>query len=433
MTRNFSNRRRDDMRPTSRTTSSGRYREEQSSRTSRPRLSRDTVDRAWENGATRRYADYRARPTAPTPQNQRQERPSPRFERSRPSYEQRTYERSTDERRPYEHRQEGYRAPSSFHRSGPPRERRSEEGPRRFNEPGHRAPGNQPRLNSERWTRNTPPRRESGPGQGRYEDERPPRFSRSAPDSFERTGSRTYNPRDRAFEQSGPRRINARTGQGPRDFERPDRARERFAQGRRTASPHPRRDVYNPRWQSRPAAQRDYQRYESSDERSSFRQRRPYAQPEGAQFEGDYEHFALDDELARPERTSEPHVTRLPDGRVLKGSRPAQRRAARFWTEVEDETQALLSHTPALPEQEEPPAPPTAQEVLAPRAPRPARPRKQPASQTGKVKMVKTARADKPKAQTSEGKAGKKKARGGPQKTVIYPSQRGYKWPAAGE
>jgi hypothetical protein len=47
--------------------------------------------------------------------------------------------------------------------------------------------------------------------------------------------------------------------------------------------------------------------------------------------------------------------------------------------------------------------------------------------------MVKTARADKPKAQTNKGKAGKKKARSGPQKTVIYPSQRGYKWPAAGE
>jgi hypothetical protein len=47
--------------------------------------------------------------------------------------------------------------------------------------------------------------------------------------------------------------------------------------------------------------------------------------------------------------------------------------------------------------------------------------------------MVKTASAGEPKAQTSKGKAGKKKARGGPQKTVIYPSQRGYKWPAAGE
>src|SRR5579883_2543916 len=342
MTRNFSNRRRDDMRPTSRTTSSGRYREEQSSRTSRPRLSRDTVDRAWENGATRRYADYRARPTAPTPQNQRQERPSPRFERSRPSYEQRTYERSTDERRPYEHRQEGYRAPSSFHRSGPPRERRSEEGPRRFNEPGHRAPGNQPRLNSERWTRNPPPRRENAPGRGRYEDERAPRFSRSAPNSFEQTGSRTYNPRDRAFEQSGPQRINARPRPGPRDFDRPDHEQERFAQGRRTASPHPQRDVYNPRWQSRPAAQRDYQRYASSEERPPFRQQRPYAQPEGAQFEGDYEHFALDDELVQPQGNSEPHVTRLPNGRVIKGSPQAQRKAAHFWQEVEDETQALL-------------------------------------------------------------------------------------------
>src|SRR5579883_1476055 len=279
MTRNFSNRRRDDMRPTSRTSSSGRYREEQSSRTSRPRLSRDAVDRAWENGATRKYADYRARPTAPTSRNPRQERPSPRFERSRPPYEQR-YERRTDERRPYEHRQEDYRTPSSFQRSAPPREQRPEEGPRRFNTSGHRAPENQSRLNSERWTRPTPPRRESEPGQRRYEDERPPRFSRSAPDSSERTGSRTYHPRDHAFERTGQRRLNERAGQGPRDFARPDREQERFAHGRRTPSHYPQRDVYNPRWQSRPAARRDAQRYASPHEQPPFRQQLPYAQPE---------------------------------------------------------------------------------------------------------------------------------------------------------
>jgi len=429
MTRNFSNRRQDDRRPTSRTPSSGRYREEQSSRTSRPRLSRDAVDRAWENGATRKYADYRARPTAPTSRNPRQERPSPRFERSRPPYEQR-YERRTDERRPYEHRQEDYRTPSSFQRSAPPREQRPEEGPRRFNTSGHRAPENQSRLNSERWTRPTPPRRESEPGQRRYEDERPPRFSRSAPDSSERTGSRTYHPRDHAFERTGQRRLNERAGQGPRDFARPDREQERFAHGRRTPSHYPQRDVYNPRWQSRPAARRDAQRYASPHEQPPFRQQLPYAQPEGAQFEGDYEHFALDDEPVWPEGTSEPHVTRLPDGRVLKGSRPAQRKAARFWTEVENETQALLSHSPVPPEQEKPSAPPTAQKGPAPRQ---AQPRKQAASQTRKVKMVKTARTDKPKAPTSKGKAGRKKAHDGPPNTVIYPSQRGYKWPAAGE
>lgn len=424
------------MRPTSRTTSSGGYREEQSSRSTRPRLSRDTVDRAWENGATRRYADYRSRPTTSTPQNQRQGRPSPHFERSRPPYEQqRSYERRDGEQRPYERRQEGYRAPSSFQRGGPPRERRPEEKPRHFNQPGQRVPGGQPRMNSERWTRNTPPHRESGREvyRDRYQDERPPRFARSAPGSFEGNDRRAQNPRGRSFEQSAPRRMNERAGQGPRTFERHDRARENFAHGQRTGAPRPRRDVYNPRWQSRPASWRDDQGHEPPRERPAFRQTRGYGEPEGAQFEGDYEHFALEDEGEQPERTHEPPVTRLPDGRVLKGPRPVQRKAAHFWTNVEDETQALLSHTPASPEQEEPMAPPAVQEIPASRSPRPARSRKQPESQARKVKMVKTTRASEQKPRDGQAKTGKKKARGGPQKTVIYPSQRGYKWPAAGE
>ncbi len=435
MTRNFSNRRRDDMRPTPRTTSSGRYREEQSSRSTRPRLSRDAVDRGWENGATRRYADYRSRPTASTPQNQRQGRPSPRFERSRPSYEQRSYERRGGEQRPYERHQEGYRAPSSFQRGGPPRERRAEEGPSHFNAPGHRAPGGQPRLNSERWTRNTPPRRESEQGiyRGRYQDERSPRFTRSAPGSFEGNDRRAQNPRGHSFGQSTPRRMNDRAGQGPRAFEHSEREREQFAHGRRTGAPRPPRDVHNPRWQSRPATWRDEQGYEPPHGRPAFRQTRGYGEPEGAQFEGDYEHFALADEQEPPARTHEPHVTRLPDGRVLKGPRPAQRKAARFWTDVENETQALLSHTPSPPEQEEPMAPPARQEIPAPQSPRPARPRKQPESQPRKVKMVKTTRASEQKPRDGKAKGGKTKAGGGPHNPVIYPSQRGYKWPAAGE
>jgi hypothetical protein len=40
----------------------------------------------------------------------------------------------------------------------------------------------------------------------------------------------------------------------------------------------------------------------------------------------------------QPER----HVTRLPDGRVLKGPRPAQRKNAQFWTDVSKDTNNLL-------------------------------------------------------------------------------------------
>src|SRR5258708_12591789 len=47
-----------------------------------------------------------------------------------------------------------------------------------------------------------------------------------------------------------------------------------------------------------------------------------------------------------PERVKpqpeEQHVTRLPDGRVLKGPRPVQRKNAQFWTDVTQETESLL-------------------------------------------------------------------------------------------
>src|SRR5205085_11693732 len=60
MTRDFSKQRRDDERPSSRNSSSGRYGEERSPRPARPRLNREAVDRAWENGAPQNHADYRA-------------------------------------------------------------------------------------------------------------------------------------------------------------------------------------------------------------------------------------------------------------------------------------------------------------------------------------------------------------------------------------
>jgi hypothetical protein len=47
-------------------------------------------------------------------------------------------------------------------------------------------------------------------------------------------------------------------------------------------------------------------------------------------------------------------VTRLPDGRVLKGPRPAQRKNAQFWTEVAEDTEDLLGNVhPSSTEQED--------------------------------------------------------------------------------
>jgi hypothetical protein len=59
----------------------------------------------------------------------------------------------------------------------------------------------------------------------------------------------------------------------------------------------------------------------------------------------------------------------------------------------------------------------------------PATARTQPEHQDGKVKMVKTTHAS----NQEEGKARAGKKKGQARDPVIYPSQRGYKWPAAGE
>lgn len=438
MTRDFSNQRRDNMRPAPRT-NPGSYREDQPSRSMRPRLSRDTVDRAWENGAIRKYADYRARPNAPTPHDQRQGRPSPRFERPRP-YEQSEHERRDSDQGPYARRQGGQRPPSSFDRNRPPREQRfaGEQG-RRFQESdyrtsgnnerpgnGYRTPGNNERPGNDYHSRQAPPRREYERGGYRdhYQNERPPRFSNDT-GPREETDERGRHPADRSFHRSGPWHPRDRDEQNPRPFEHRERTREHFAHGRRNSgAPYPQRDSSHPRWQSRPAAQREAQDREPWQERPAFRQPQGSGRPAGARFEGDYEHYTTDtpQRAPRPEQTYRQQTPPPQDGRAFKGSRPGQEDAGRFWHDIEDETASLLDHPPVEPAE-------TARPVSEQLAPRPHTPQALPEGQTGKVKMVKTTHArtqDHGKAKTSK----KKPSARGP---VMYPSQRGYKWPAAGE
>src|SRR5579859_7226367 len=59
MTKEFNKQQRNDSRPSFRKPSPGRYGDERSPRPARPRLNRETVDRAWENGAPQNHADYR--------------------------------------------------------------------------------------------------------------------------------------------------------------------------------------------------------------------------------------------------------------------------------------------------------------------------------------------------------------------------------------
>jgi hypothetical protein len=122
----------------------------------------------------------------------------------------------------------------------------------------------------------------------------------------------------------------------------------------------------------------------------------------------------------------------LPDGRVLKGSRPAQRKQARFWSGVEEESSSLLSSTSPTREAGEGAAPAPTPQKPAARPPRPAHPRPQTGGAAHRAKIVRTARASNDGPREAGAKVGKKKGRG-PQKPVTRPSQRGYKWPAAEE
>ena len=100
--------------------------------------------------------------------------------------------------------------------------------------------------------------------------------------------------------------------------------------------------------------------------------REQHTKQDEGQFEGDYEQFS-ETTASQPEertdsnprdrtmrednkprskyktRSQEIHVTRLPDGRVIKGSRPAQRKNAQFWSSINADTEGLLDQvqTPA--------------------------------------------------------------------------------------
>ncbi len=132
------------------------------------------------------------------------------------------------------------------------------------------------------------------------------------------------------------------------------------------------------------------------------------------------------------------HVTRMPDGRVLKGPRPAQRRNAQFWSGVAQETENLLqpaattaddSEPELVPHFEGPTAEPqdTATAHLAQDSP-------------VEVEQDKPAATRKTRGRSSSsgnsrtGPATRKKKTDAaikPRSTGPKPSQRGYKWPAS--
>jgi hypothetical protein len=338
MTREYNKPRRNDARPPFRQqSSSGRYGEEQSPRPGRPRLNREIVDRAWEQGAQTQHADYHPRT------NNGQGRQNWRSNQSEYS----SYQNGAGADRPYGNRQRPYdntrNRQDNYRRNGPAPQ-------------GYRGTP-QPQQPSE---------------QDRYQG-RAPRNRTNEERPYQRYQDQRGMPNARSGYRSGPSRPYE--GRAPRE---------------------PRENAYRPPYEKR--------------------------------FEGDYEHFGYQNDRnpaprssERPQRgprynrnephqpTEERHVTRLPDGRVLKGPRPVQRKNAQFWTEIADDTEELMQQIP------EPPAHDPVQEQ---------------AQADGTNGKRSSAREKKPRAAQNKDTTRKKKTPSeGQSSTGLKPSQRGFKWP----
>jgi hypothetical protein len=160
-------------------------------------------------------------------------------------------------------------------------------------------------------------------------------------------------------------------------------------------------------------------------------------------FEGDYERFDSPTEQKRSDKPTRPyksrkkvdapnakleeqHVTRLPDGRVLKGPRPVQRKNAQFWSEISNETEQLIDRVevPASPDgveaqpvelQQDGALPQETQEEAMP----------QEIASTTEEAAPKKSRTRAASAIARSKKVAVKK----PRSTGPKPSQHGYKWP----
>ncbi|HAE83134.1 MAG TPA: hypothetical protein DCK85_07070, partial [Ktedonobacter sp.] len=201
MTRDYNKQPRDDTRSSSRNQSPNRTGDERSPRPPRPRLSRETVDRAWESGAPTQHADYRTRSSNGQPprnswRNNQQSEHSP----------------AQNGRRPYEPRGNNQGNQRSFERTpngnfGPR--------PQPFGTGSNRS--NDQRFNSRPGTSRGPL---SNGNQGGFRENQRPHEQR--PPFRDTDQNRGYQRRD----FTGPdRRTNGfeRTNRPPRDFGRDER------------------------------------------------------------------------------------------------------------------------------------------------------------------------------------------------------------------
>jgi hypothetical protein len=394
MTRNFKQHGRDNERSYPRHYPNRRE-EEQSPRPARPRPNRASVDRAWENGARQQHHDYHPRGERPPrndrprqqgqayPANRRQSAPNNASStRSTRSYRQSSFQRRED--RQFEDRQ-----PRRYERS------------RSFDAgQGERASGGRTYHERPRYAGNDDqraPYRERRPS---YRDQGQERDAHSGPDR-----ARRYNARNDEQRGSGDSRRYARDEQ-QRGYQREDR---RPGTERRTGRER------NPRFQSRP------ERFARSHSAGN-------GDRDDELFEGDYERFDARDRNSRAPRNEERHVTRLPDGRVLRGTRKEQREAAAFWTEVGQETEELVSDIKSGEADQAAEKPARAKRATS----HPAGEKDAGATRPmGRHEQAKAAarRSSRAKSESQAKKSPAKSKSGKPAAAGTRPSQRGYKWP----
>lgn len=362
MTRELNKQWRDDERPSFRNTPSNPRGDEQFSRPARPRLSREVVDRAWKDGAQPHHSDYHPRTSnRPYTQNGRNgQRSEYSSSQSRPGNNNFNGNRRDNGQR-FERSSSNYQGPRS----------RSFESDRRYTDD---------RRFGERNDYNKRPDNRGGHNSNRPQD------------------MQDYRDRGRSF---GSER-------GPERNERYDR---------------PRQGSNSPR--GRTFARDDRQRGPRR-----FPQNRPYQE----QFEGDYERFTDYNEPkayeARPQQRTyerdtndgrpEPkrHVTPMQDGRVLKGSRPQQRKQAQFWTDVMDDTEELIQKVQAPETAQEP----TISEVESTQPKKSERKKRATTSEQPRRRAAIAVTRKKNAGSASPAK---------PHATGPRPSQRGFKWPTA--
>ena len=415
MTREFNQNQRYGSRPPYRGSSSNnRDGAEQPSRPTRPRLNRAMVDRAWENGAPHRHADYKPRHPNETGTTQTNHGPNSHrnWHKAQPS-----------EHSSHDHRLMREAIASVLHgtttlihshtaRITPPT---AIKGLAHALHKPHNSSADQPPHRDQRGHGNEA--NTYRPHNGH------PNFSHTPQDAYRgrhnqpsgqqespRNGASSYRPNPTNRVNNGANRTDQRT-RSYNQHEAPHHD-NRFEGRQRTNSHAPR----NPSYPTTPVKQRDNRR------NGQFQQ-----------FEGDYEQFdhAPPDQArkgrrqeerppqAPPQRTGklpevERHVTPLPDGRVLKGPRPVQRKNAQFWTDISQETEELVDQVQT----------PEAEQIAAEQPQKDALPAKQDAP----AKHVVSSRAKAAKRGASAARKGKTDR---PVSSGPKPSQRGFKWPSS--